>query len=138
MRSIVLAVALIGAAHAEAPDPSASAAADRFLALLVAHDYDTAWNQSCAEWRKQTPRAAFRSTFAPEMRAVGKLVRREAPTAKRLSTLEGVGDGIFLRLIYNSEFARVRRVQETVMVALRNGAWCAIGYAIDYKLRAIK
>ncbi len=129
---------LIGALSATAtarvsnPEPAAEAAAAKWLALVDAGKYNQSWIQAASYVRQTVAQAAWSSSVAAARAQCGPLQARRLASAYVTSYLPDSPDGHYVVIHYSSQFARKKKVVETLtMVEQSPNQWRVIGYYIN-------
>jgi hypothetical protein len=105
-------------------------AAHAWLLLLDRRDWGTAWDASSAVFRKNVPLGTWMDRI-PEARApFGAFVEREPVAAVYKKSLEGYPAGDYVTVIFRSQFAQRKDLQESVTTVREpDGRWRVTGYS---------
>ncbi|HYA34056.1 MAG TPA: DUF4019 domain-containing protein [Candidatus Binataceae bacterium] len=102
---------------------------EKWLALIDAGDYDTAWKETSQYFRDTVPQYRFVDGMKESFSKFGKLVSREARESKYATSIPGAPDGKYVAVVYRSSFQKVKKTAEYVTTMVdRDGKWRVGGY----------
>lgn len=120
----------IWAADGEAEE-AAIEAAQTWLGLVDAGDFDESWKSAATYFRNAVEQAQWERMMTSGRVPLGKLVSRRVLTARYETTLPGAPDGEYVVIQFESVFENKAEAIETV-TPMRNGdgVWRVSGYFI--------
>jgi hypothetical protein len=127
---VVLVAMTVGLAQAGTREDAAIEAADSWLALVDAGDYEASWRASSKLMRDAVSAADWAATAGAVRRPLGKLISREVRSATLTNTLPGAPDGEYVVIQYDAVFENKQAAVETVTPMQEDGAWRVSGYYI--------
>lgn len=127
-RILFLAVVLLTlGAHAE---DKVGEDAEHWLALVDAERYEESWSESATLFQSQVSNSQWVSALSQVRRPLGAVKSRSLTNRSEHASLPGAPAGSYVVLVYQSEFESKSDAQETVTLALSEGAWRVVGYFI--------
>ena len=128
---LALALCAFDAAASADKERLAERAAGKWLALVDAGEYDTAWERAASLFKMQVSRGQWRAAAAAARKPLGSMSGRRLITANYVTSLPGAPDGEYVVLQYRSEFENKKSAIETVTPMLdRDGSWRVSGYYV--------
>jgi hypothetical protein len=113
-------------------DAAASRAAERWLALVDAGQYEQSWRQASGLFRAKVSAAQWEQAVRSARDPLGGLVSRRLVKSQFTRTLPGAPDGEYVVLQYETEFEKKKVARETVTpMKDSDGAWRVAGYFIQ-------
>jgi len=125
-----LGLLLAAGAHGDSQESAAVEAAQEWLALVDAGDYQASWGSSAKLFREAVSASQWKASAEAARRPFGKLVSREVSSAQLARSLPGAPDGTYVVIQYRSVFEHKQGAVETVTPMLDGGAWKVSGYYI--------
>jgi hypothetical protein len=131
LAAALLAVLTSAIAGADAPEKAAQAAAEGWLKLVDAGNYDRSWQEAAGLFKKAVPKEQWSRQVGAARSPLGALRSRKLKSAKFTRTLPGAPDGQYVVIQYSSSFANKASAVETVTPLLdQDGKWRVSGYYI--------
>lgn len=136
-RMLVLVFApILFAATAERPrpavDPEVTEAAEAWLALMDAGEYQESWEAAGEAFRSAIAADDWAQQAAAVRQQVGDIVSREDARVDQLADPPGAPPGEYAQVRYRSEFSAAGPVTELVVLASEtDGRWRVVGYSIQ-------
>ena len=131
LASVALVVLLAaGAAPAEERETAAIAAADAWLALVDAGQYEASWLRSASLLRNAVSTEQWAESVNAARGAFGSFVSREVVSADFQTSLPGAPDGEYVVIRYRATFEKKQAALETVTPMREDSAWKVAGYYI--------
>lgn len=116
---------------AEKPEDAAQAAAEAWLPLVDAGDYDASWDAAAKIFRQSVTKEQWKQAATAARGPLGKLVSRKVKSREYKEQLPGAPDGKYVILQYDSVFENKASAVETVVpMAEADGKWRVSGYFI--------
>ncbi len=106
---------------AEKADPKVSAAilaAEEFLGLVDAGQYERSWDATSDLFRSQVPKGTWVEQISRVRPQFGKTLRRTLQSAKPMTSAPGVPDGEYVLLVYQTRFEKKQDAIETITPSL--------------------
>ena len=110
---------------------AATAAAEQFLEMIDAGQYDRSWEVASAPLREKVNRKEWSENLSKARTKVGPIVEREQEKAVYSTMAQDQPEGEFIVLTYTASFKNVQGVTETVTVMLDGSNWRVAGYFIQ-------
>ncbi len=112
-------------------ETAALRAAQAWLAVVDAGDYDESWTAAAAYFRNAIGKEQWRQTLTGVRQPLGGVLRRELASATFAAELPGAPDGEYVVIQFNTTFENKRVAVETVTPMLEDdGSWLVAGYFI--------
>jgi hypothetical protein len=127
---VVLGILIAGGASAGSRESAAIEAANEWLALVDAGQFETSWQESASLLRNAVSAQQWEESVTAARRAFGGFVSREVLTAEFKTSLPGAPDGEYVVIQYRSAFEKKQAAIETVTPMREDGAWRVAGYYI--------
>ena len=127
-------LSLASLAHAQSAQEqqaidAAKAAAEKWLALADAGQYQQSWEQAATPLRNAVSLAQWEQSGRATRMPVGAVQERTLASAKYATTLPGAPQGQYVVLQYATRFAERANAVETVVPMLdADGTWRVSGY----------
>ena len=116
---------------AEKPEDAAQAAAESWLPLVDAADYDASWEAAAKIFRQSVTKEQWKQAATAARGPLGKLVSRKVKSREYKEQLPGAPDGKYVILQYDSAFENKASAVETVVPMVDpDGTWRVSGYFI--------
>ena len=113
------------------PETAATAAAEKWLALVDAEKYAESWQTAAASLKDAVSQKKWKATLPTLRKPLGKLVARKLKSAAFTTDLAGAPEGEYVVVQFDSEFANGKKVVETVTpMKDKDGQWRVSGYLI--------
>jgi hypothetical protein len=128
---VVAVVCGIGSAHADgqAAVEQAKKAADAWLKLVDAGNYQESWNQFAGIVKPRVSEEKWAEEAAALRKTLGPMTSRNFASAKYSTSLPGAPDGQYVVILYHSSFANKQSAIEQVVPMLdTDGQWRISGY----------
>lgn len=113
-----------------AKEEAARAAAEKWLQLLDAGDYATAWEQCAQLFRERVPKERWLESLPSARGPFGKVKSRRTEVASYKTSLPGVPDGEYVTVRFGTTFEKKDDAEELLTLAFERGAWRPTGYFI--------
>lgn len=110
---------------------AATAAAEEFLALIDAEQYDKSWEAASTPLKNKVAQEKWREHLSKARAQVGPLVARQQEKAIYSTSAQDQPDGEYIVLTYESSFKNIEGVTETITVMLDGASWKVGGYFIQ-------
>jgi len=112
----------------------ALAATTAWLGLMDGGKYAESWEQAAESFRNVETRGDWIATSQQVRSPLGKVLSRKQTSAKISKTVEGMPDGNYFVVHFDTAFEKQAATEETVSFAQeKDGQWRAIGYFIKPK-----
>jgi len=133
--SIVLAAAISGVSRAEEPQPAdraaAQAAAQTWLELIDAGNFEASWTSASSLFRARVSQAQWGNAVAGVRDTLGPLKSRTLQSVTLQHSFPGASDGSYITIKYATVFANKASATETVTPMLEaDGTWHVSGYYV--------
>lgn len=130
--AIALAISIVSTGWAaEKPEDAAQAAAETWLPLVDAGDYDASWDAAAKVFQQAVTKEQWKHAAASARGPLGKLVSRKVKSREYKEQVPGAPDGKYIILQYDSVFENKASAVETVVpMADPDGQWRVSGYFI--------
>ena len=122
--------AALNQAHTAEID-AAKKAAEAWLPLIDAGKYAESWKQSASFLQKNFPQADWEKHLNQTRKPLDPFIERTLSTTEYRDQLPGLPPGQYVALVWESYFGAKHQMLESVVVALDNGQWKPIGYAVQ-------
>jgi hypothetical protein len=110
---------------------TATAAAQKWLALIDKGDYAQSWKNASAFFQSAVTEEQWKTALETVRKPLGNLVSRELKAAKTTATLPGAPAGQYVVMQFQTSFADKKSAVETVTFMLeKDGQWKSCGYFI--------
>ena len=129
----VLAICLLGssAAASETREIAALRAAQAWLAVVDAGNYDMSWQAASGYFRTAVSKEQWRQAMEGIRRPLGNVLNRELKGKTYSTELPGAPDGQYVVIQFNAVFENKRVAVETVTPMLEaDGRWRVTSYFI--------
>jgi hypothetical protein len=119
------------AGDSAAAEAAAVQAAEQWLALVDAAEYDRSWTSAAAYFKAAITGDKWNQTLAAFRGPLGRVLSRERAEAAYATTLPGAPDGEYVVVQFKTSFENKKSAVETVTPMLENdGRWRVSGYYI--------
>jgi hypothetical protein len=108
----------------------ATAAIDGWLKLLDSGQYATCWDQSSGWLKQNAKKDVWAAPIAERRKAFGDLVSRTTKSVEYRTSAPEMPPGIYVSLIYDTEFSNVKDGLEEVSATYEDGKWRPLGYVL--------
>ena len=127
-----LAILMSGTAWtADKPEDAAQAAAEAWLPLVDAADYDASWEAAAKLFKQSVTKEQWQQAASAARGPLGKLVSRKVKSREYTKTVPGAPDGNYVILQYDSVFENKASAVETIVPMVDpDGKWRVSGYFI--------
>ncbi len=106
-------------------------AAEGWLKLVDADDFDGSWNQAAALFKNAVNEEKWSESLVMVRGMFGKALSRAVKSTKYATELPGAPDGEYVVIEYETEFEKKRNAVETVTpMKDPDGQWRVSGYFI--------
>ena len=113
-------------------DAAALAAAEGWLALVDADDYEASWQATGILFREEVPAGEWRDSMTQVREDMGAVTERRLHDQTLQTVMPGVPEGVYLMLEYRSVFERQPQGAELVVLTRQDdGTWRVIGYFLQ-------
>lgn len=110
---------------------AAQEAAEEWLALVDAGDYDASWEQTAQVFKSKVSKDAWRRQITKARGPVGAFKSRELAGSQYATELPGAPDGEYMVMQYVAQFEKKSKAVETITPMLdADGKWRVSGYYI--------
>ncbi len=110
---------------------AATAAAEKWLALVDADKHEESWKEAAELFRNAITPEQWQQALKAARGPLGKLVSRKLKSATYETSLPGAPDGQYVVIQFDSEFENKKVAVETVTPMLdKDGQWRVSGYFI--------
>ena len=139
MKQLLAAVVIVGilsltgcsATRNPEAERAAVAAAEAWLKLVDAGDYEASWQASSAFFRNAVTREQWEKSMRTFRTPLGGNLSRRIKSRRYRTSLPGAPDGQYVIIRFKSSFAQKKSAVETVTPMLEeNGVWHVSGYYI--------
>jgi hypothetical protein len=113
-----------------AKEAAARAAAEKWLAILDAGDYGTAWDQTAKAFRDNVKREQWVESLPKRRGALGAVKSRSAEVSSFKPSLPGMPEGDYVTVRFATSFEKKNDAQELVTLVYEGGAWRPLGYGL--------
>lgn len=110
---------------------AARKAADAWLQVLDAEQYDACWKQSAALFQKNVPEAAFQKRMETIRKPVDPVVTRTLTASEYKQQLPGLPKGEYGAFVWDTVFSNSKDSLESVIMVNEQGEWKMTGYAVQ-------
>jgi hypothetical protein len=125
----IVCLCIAGAALA-GPEQEATAAAERWLAVVDAGDWPTSWDHASNLFRNAVEKEAWSRQLGAIRGPMGAVKSRTLLGAQYAESLPGAPDGRYVVIQYRTHFTNKASAVETVTPAYDDGTWRVSGYFI--------
>jgi flagellar motor protein MotB len=113
------------------PTEQATAAAEKWLALVDTEKYDESWDESASLFRAALTKEAWGKMLTASRGSFGKLISRKVKSAEFHTQLPGAPDGEYVVIQFETSFEKKKESIETVTpMKDKDGNWRVSGYFI--------
>jgi ABC-type glycerol-3-phosphate transport system substrate-binding protein len=120
------------AAQAAAADPAAREAAEKWLTMVEAGDFQASWDEAGEMFREGTTAQAWARQAADGQQRIGDLVSRELAELHAVTDPPDAPPAEYVFLRYRSEFSVAGAAVETVvLIRETERGWRVIGYFVQ-------
>jgi hypothetical protein len=114
-----------------AAETAAVAAAQSWLSLVDAGQYDASWDQAAQAFKAAVTKEQWLLSVRSARNPLGAKLSREVKTKRYLTSLPGAPDGEYVVIIFAASFQNKKTTIETVTPMLdKDGTWRVSGYYI--------
>jgi Protein of unknown function (DUF4019) len=132
--AIIALLSLIMVASAQTQDQNTEAAqkaAESWLALIDAGNYDGSWEQAAALFKGAVTKEQWRKAITSARAPLGKVLSRKLKSAQYTTELPGAPDGKYVVIQYDASLENKKSAIETITPMLdKDGQWRVSGYYI--------
>jgi hypothetical protein len=131
--SLVIALAGIAGALVMVAGPGedeASAAGQKWLALLDDQKYEESWDQSASMFRSQVTKEQWLVSLRRFRDPLGSMVSRMSSRVDFAKSLRGAPDGDYAIIHFTTSFKAKSDVTERLTLVKQDGKWQMAAYAI--------
>lgn len=111
-------------------EEAATAAAQKWLALIDAGDYGKAWDMCASLFKQRVKRDDWIQSLPSARGAFGAAKERKREVASYSTRLSGAPDGEYVTVRFNTQFDKKQDAQELLTLLYEDGAWRPTGYFI--------
>ena len=108
----------------------ATAAAEKWLALLDSDQYEESWQQAASFFRKNVSQRSWKQSLESIREPLGAMQGRKLISAKHTTNVTGAPAGQYVVIQYETSFENKPKVIETVTPMLDGSQWRVSGYFI--------
>ncbi len=113
------------------PEQAAQSAAESWLALVDAGNYDQSWEEASSIFKEKVTKEQWQSAMEMARGQVGKLDSRKLKTASYAKDPPNAPSGEYVNIQYDSKFQNLPAALESVTPMLdKDGKWRVSGYFI--------
>jgi Protein of unknown function (DUF4019) len=117
---------------AETPEDAGQAAAESWLKLVDAGDYDASWDQAAKLFKGSVTKEHWRQAIGGSRGPMGRLVSRKLKSREYKEKLPGAPDGKYVVVKFDTVFEKKSTAVETVTPMMDpDGTWHVSGYFIQ-------
>jgi hypothetical protein len=127
---VVLGVATTLMTVAGPAEEQASAAGEKWLALLDDQKYEESWKLAASMFRDEVKQEQWVASLQRVREPMGSLVSRTVARVDFAKTLRGAPDGDYAIIHYTTDFKNKSAVTERLTLVKEDGRWQAAAYAI--------
>ena len=113
-----------------AKELAARAAAEKWLAILDAGDYGTAWDQAAKAFRDNVKREQWVESLPKTRGVLGAVKSRSAEVSSFKPSLPGMPEGDYVTVRFSTNFEKRNDAQELVTLVYEGGVWQPLGYGL--------
>lgn len=107
-----------------------------WLKKLNNKQYKDCWNMLSETTQSQSNFKEWNASFIMLMEEVGDLISRKYYLAEIEKELEGLPEGLYVTVRYQSAYANTESAEEIVILTqLQDGQWSIHGYGYEYQLK---
>ena len=130
--ALSIAASLVAPAYAaDKPEDAAQAAAEPWLKLVDASQYDASWDQAAKLFKGAVTKEQWKQAAAGARQPLGKLVSRKLKSRTYTEKAPGAPDGKYVVIQYDTAFENKASAVETVTPMLDpDGVWRVSGYFV--------
>jgi len=136
-RRVVVVMTLVAVAvsswtvAAGAPEESAKAAAESWLALVDQQKYSESWDQAAKLFKGAVTKEQWQTAAGSARGPFGRLISRKIKSSQYTEKLPGAPDGRYVVIQYDTVFEKKAQAVETITpMADPDGTWRVSGYFI--------
>ena len=112
-------------------ETNAKEAADAWLTVVDAGDYDQSWDSSATLFQHAITKDRWHKTLAAVRKPLGKVLSRKIKSKEYTTKVPNAPDGEYVVITYDTSFENKPDALETIVPALdRDGNWHISGYFI--------
>ena len=132
LRASVIVVGFLaaGVAYAGSQESAAIEAADEWLALVDAGEFETSWERTASLFQDAVSASEWEASVTAARRPFGAFVSREVLSAELRTSLPGAPDGEYVVIQYRAAYENKQAAVETVTPMRDGGEWKVSGYYI--------
>ena len=112
---------------AHAGDREAMTAAEEWLALVDAGDYNQSWLTANKTLKEQSEKDDWANYLKAIREPLGKIISRKVTRARTVTQIQGMPDGEYFQVQFEVKFANESGM-ERMTVAKEGGGWKVAGY----------
>jgi hypothetical protein len=128
---ILLAGALASGWAQKTPEELAQAAAETWLTLVDAGEYENSWDSAAKLLQGAVTKEQWKQVAAGTREPLGKLLSRKVKSRSYAESLPGAPDGKYVVIQFDTVFEKKASAVETVTPMLdSDGSWRVSGYYI--------
>jgi len=121
----------VAATQAKSSEDAAQAAAESWLALVDAGQYEKSWTEAATPFKAAVTRDQWRQALTAVRDPLGKLVSRKIHSRTYMEKMPGAPDGKYVVLEFDTVFQNKSSAVETVTPMLdKDNTWRVSGYYI--------
>jgi Protein of unknown function (DUF4019) len=122
---------LVGPSWADTPEDAAQTAAESWLKLVDAENYEGSWEAAAKLFKGAVTKEQWKQAGAGARAPLGKLVSRKIKSRELTEKLPGAPDGKYVVIQFDAVFEKKAAAVETVTPMLDpDGVWRVSGYFI--------
>jgi hypothetical protein len=130
----ILVICLLGytTKASETQEIAALRAAQAWLAVVDAENYDDSWDEAASYFRAAVGKEQWRQAMMGVRRPLGKVLTRELTSKTFVTELPGAPDGQYVVIQFSTAYENKQAAVETVTPMLEDdGRWRVAGYFIN-------
>ena len=123
--SVIVSIGIVaaGTAIGGGREDAAISAANQWLALVDADQYESSWKNAASLFKNSVSQESWGTSISAVRGPLGKLISREAISAVYMTSMPGVPDGDYVIIQYRTVFEKKRESVETVTPMLEGEEW---------------
>ena len=127
---VLIGLLAAGVAHAGSQEAAATKAANEWLALVDAGDFESSWKSASSLIQQAVSASELEASITAARGLFGRFISREVVSATFTRSLPGVPDGEYVVIEYHSVYEKKQAAVETVTPMVEDGQWKVSGYYI--------
>lgn len=109
----------------------AVAAAEKWVALIDAGNYENSWQEGAEYFKGAVSQERWEQLLQAFRKPLGSVIFRKVTSKSYKTSLPGVPDGEYVVIRYKASYQNKKSAQETITMVLdTDGQWRAVGYTM--------